>query len=112
MYQSPHKEHYAAELVVAFIDGTACSRIPYGSNVADICGSVQRFSQRRQKTPLFVKVHFDLLSPKIHAGVSVMLRKVLNVAPPRTGLLGRADKTRPRLDQLVFPAREAVTSHD
>jgi hypothetical protein len=83
MYQSHHNQLPAAELVVAFIDGTAHSRIPTGANVADICERVRRVSRRRQKVPLSVKVQFDVLNPDIHTGASVMLRKVLNLPVAR-----------------------------
>ena len=83
MYQSPNQQVHTAELVVAFIDGTAHSRIPTGANVADICERVRRFSRQRQKAPLSVKVQFDVLNPDSYTGASVMLRTVLNVPVAR-----------------------------
>jgi hypothetical protein len=79
MFQSHHNQLPTAELVVAFIDGTAHARIPTGINVTDICERVRRLSRRRQNTPLSVKVHFDVLNPESQTGASGMLRKVLNV---------------------------------
>jgi hypothetical protein len=114
MYQSHHNHLPTAELVVAFIDGTAHSRIPTGVNVADICERVQRLSRRRQKAPLSVKVQFDVLNPDIHAGASVMLRKVLNVLvarqTPKVEIMNSAH------DQSGLSAlrrhAEIVASHD
>jgi hypothetical protein len=83
MYQSPNEQVHTAELVVAFIDGTAHARIPTGANVADICERVRRFSRQRHKAPLSVKVQFDVLNPDSHTAASVMLRTVLSVPVAR-----------------------------
>lgn len=114
MYQRPHKQVHAAELVVAFTDGAAHSRIPSGANVADICETVGVFSRRRQQTPLFVKVQFDVLSPNDYSSVSLMPRRVQNAAlAQRTP---EAELVKPALDQSSLSAlrrhAKTVASHD